>query len=399
VKQNKRDSGTSVKVDTAVIGAGAAGLICAIEAGKRKRSVVILEHNALTGKKIKISGGGRCNFTNISVDASKFVSNNPGFCVSALARYTSLDFISLVERNGIAYHEKEKGQLFCQGSSQQIIDMLEAECRAAGVHIVLNCDVAEITNETSFKILTNQGSYEAGSLVIASGGMSIPSLGATDFGYRVAKQFGLKVVPQKPGLVPLEWKDEDRACYSDLSGISLDSAIRCKNATFRGDMLFTHRGISGPAVLQISSYWNKGEEIIIDLFPSIDAFRIFKQNHQKKILFPSLLEKYLPKRFAERWCELHKMDKPLCETSTKDLQIIADGLKAWKIIPSRTEGFDKAEVTCGGIDTLELSSKTMESKKVRGLFFVGEVVDVTGWLGGYNFQWAWSSGFAAGQYA
>ena len=382
-----------------IIGGGAAGLMCAIETGKRGRKVLVIEHAEKVGKKILISGGGRCNFTNIYAKPENFLSDNPHFCKSALARYTPQDFISLVEKHKIKYHEKKLGQLFCNGSSKEIIDMLLDECRVTGVEILVNCKVSRIARTEEFIVSTNLGEFTADSLVIASGGISIPQMGATDFGHKTAKQFGLKLTEIKPGLVPLTWSKKDLSLYGELSGVSIDSIVSYNKISFRENFLFTHKGLSGPAILQISSYWQKGKPITINLLPEINLTDELSKNSSSRMLLDNFLSLHLPSRFTEKWCEINFPSKPINKLSEKEIEFISGRLHKWQIIPSGTEGFEKAEVTCGGIDTDELSSKTMESKKVKGLYFIGEAVDVTGWLGGYNFQWAWASGFAAGQYA
>lgn len=384
--------------DVIVIGGGAAGLMCAIEAGKRGRRVVVLEHAERLGKKILISGGGRCNFTNLGTSAANFVtSGSPHFCKSALARFSPMDFISLVEKHGIAYHEKKLGQLFCDESSRQVVEMLETECALAKVEIHLNCRVADVKKNSRFQVATNLGAFSCDSLVIATGGLSFPKLGATDFGYRLAERFGLKIIPARPGLVPLIFAEDDRLAYAQLSGISLDVLARVSQASFRENILFTHRGISGPAILQISNYWEKSEPIEFDLLPSKSASELLSRQRDEKKELGTILGQWLPQRFVQTWCQQNAPSRPMNRYSPRELEAIATGLHAWKIFPSNDEGYAKAEVTLGGIDTHELSSRTMESRRVPGLFFVGEVVDVTGWLGGYNFQWAWASGFAAGQ--
>lgn len=369
--------------------------MCAIEAGKRGRKVLVLEHAVKIGKKILISGGGRCNFTNLDVKPENFLSNNPHFCKSALARFTPQDFISLVEKHGIKYHEKKLGQLFCDGSAKEIVQMLQQECAEAGVEIKINCTVSEIQKNEEFEIKTTVGKFTSESLVIATGGISIPQMGATDFGYKIAKQFGIKVTRTVPGLVPFVLPDET---YSELSGLSVDSIVSCNGLSFRENILFTHKGLSGPAILQISSYWNEGAEVNIDLIPDTDVEQLIIEHKPNKTELVNILAKFFPKRFAEKWCEVNFPTKPANRITEKEISAISESLHGWKLVPKGTEGFGKAEVTKGGIDTNELSSKTMEAKKVSGLYFIGEVVDVTGWLGGYNFQWAWSSGFAAGQY-
>jgi predicted Rossmann fold flavoprotein len=383
--------------DVIIIGAGAAGLMCAIEAGKRGRTVLVIEHAEKIGKKILISGGGRCNFTNKTIASKNFLSENEHFCKSALARYTQKDFISLVEAHNIAYHEKTLGQLFCDGSSREIVTMLATECAKANAEIIANTTVTDIRKSESFTVETSAGEFDSKSLVIASGGLSIPKIGATNFGYKIAEQFDIDIIPLRPALVPLLWNNEDRRRYGDLSGISIPVKVTCKKTSFKENLLFTHRGLSGPAILQISSYWKEEEKISVDLLEYIDLEKVFQKYRQEKRELGSVISKYLPRNFVQRWCAVHAPSKPMNQLSDKALRQIAQLLHNWEITPAATEGFEKAEVTSGGIDTKELSSKTMEAKKVEGLYFIGEVVDVTGWLGGYNFQWAWSSGWAAGQ--
>ena len=385
--------------DVIVIGAGAAGLFCAITAGKRGRRVLVLEHADRIGKKIAISGGGRCNFTNLYSGPDSFTSANPHFCKSALARYTPSDFISLVKKHRIAYHEKKLGQLFCDGSSQQIIDMLLSECQDAGVEVRCKSNVLSVSKsaETGFHLETAKGSLTCASFVTATGGLSIAPLGATDFGYRLAEQFGLQIEPPRAGLVPLKLAPDIQKRLTPLSGVSLDVLVSCLNQEFRENMLITHRGLSGPAILQISSYWRPGEQVLINLLPDEDVPGILKQEQTSDIELANLLSRYLPKRFARAWCEIFAPSKPLKQYSSAELARIAERLESMTIAPAGTEGFKKAEVTAGGVSTAELSSQTMEAKRVSGLYFIGEVVDVTGHLGGHNFQWAWASGFAAGQ--
>ncbi len=375
--------------DVAVLGAGAAGLMCAIEAGKRGKRVVVLERNNQPGKKILISGGGRCNFTNLHCEPDNFLTANPHFPKSALARYTPRGFIDLIEKHRIAYHEKKLGQLFCDSSASQIVDMLLEECRVAGVRIVLDCHVSQVRPSEGFVLETNQGEFTAPALVVASGGLSIPKLGATSLGYDIAKQFGLRVIPCRPALVPLTFSALDRGGYCDLAGVSTDVAASLDGHRFREKMLITHRGLSGPAILQISSYWTPGREIGIDLAPGIDL--------ETEVDLKVRLSDLLPNRFLNRWLERNGFPKALHPLTLKQRTSLASLLHAWRITPAGTEGYEKAEVTAGGVDTGELSSKTMESRRVPGLYFVGELVDVTGHLGGFNFQWAWASGFAAGQ--
>jgi predicted Rossmann fold flavoprotein len=382
--------------DAIIIGGGAAGLFCAIEAGKRRRKVLVVEHSERVGKKISISGGGRCNFTNLHASAQQFLSANPHFCKSALARYTPRDFITLVEKHGIRYHEKKLGQLFCDQSAQQIIDLLLNECADAGVEIRCDCKVDKVVkSDESFVVQANSGTFTSTSLVIATGGLSIKPLGATDFGYRVAEQFGLEIEQPRPGLVPFTLEPGLLQQLSKLSGISIDTNVNHDNASFRENVLITHRGLSGPAVLQISSYWKPGQTISIDLLPDIPIAEVFAANPTGEVA--TVLARYLPKRFAQAWCDLYASAKPLKQYSRRELESLALRLHNFEFTPTGTEGFKKAEVTVGGVSTKELSSQTMEARKVPGLYFIGEVVDVTGHLGGFNFQWAWSSGYAAGQ--
>jgi predicted Rossmann fold flavoprotein len=381
--------------DALILGGGAAGLMCAIEAGKRGRRVAILEHADRLGKKILISGGGRCNFTNLHCRPENFLSSNPHFAKSAPARYTPADFIALVEKHRIPYHEKTLGQLFCDRSARDILAMLEEECRSAGVSIFLNTRIQEITRTTDFVARTSSAEFRATRLVVATGGLSIPKIGATSFGYDLARQFGLKIVDPWPGLVPLVLDSEDRSRYCDLTGVSSEVIASCDGQQFREKMLFTHRGLSGPAILQISSYWKKPREITIDLTPGSEPTAIFRDPKTRRTLtaLRSEFRKTLPARLADRWIEHHS---PASWTNAA-LADFEQRAHAWTILPSATEGYEKAEVTAGGVDTNELSAKTMESRRVPGLYFIGEVVDVTGHLGGFNFQWAWASGAAAGR--
>jgi predicted Rossmann fold flavoprotein len=384
-----------MKFDAIIIGAGAAGLFCAIEAGKRGKRILVVEHNAQVGRKILISGGGRCNFTNIHTKAENFISNNSHFCKSALARYTPQDFVELVKKHRIEYYEKTLGQLFCRESSRLIVEMLLAECTKAKVEIRTNCSVKNVRKNDFFEVETSQGIFSAENLVIATGGLSFPKIGATDFGYKIARQFSLKIVETRPSLVPLVFSNGKS--FGKLAGVSVDSLISSDKQSFRENILFTHRGLSGPAILQISNYWQKKKAISIDLMPNFNALELFEQNRDSKQNLDNFLSKFLPNRFAEIFTSTNFPNKPLNQFNRKEIENIAENLNNWQVLFDETEGFHKAEVTLGGVDTNELSSQTMESKKVKGLFFIGEVVDVTGWLGGYNFQWAWSSGFAAGQ--
>ena len=378
------------------MGGGAAGLMCAIAAGRRGRRVLLLEHAERLGKKILISGGGRCNFTNLHVQPENFLSANPDFCKSALSRFTPSDFIGLVEKHRIPWHEKKLGQLFCDGSSRQIVGLLEAECRAACVEILLGCKVLSIRKNRAFQVETNRGLFSSNSLVIATGGLSFAKLGATDFGYRIAKEFDLKATALRPALVPLEFREP--AGFGALSGISLEAVAHCGAQGFREHILLTHRGLSGPAILQISSYWREGENIEMDLLPGQSAVSLLS-NKPGNQTAGTVLSRHLPKRFVQHWCHSQSIpNKPIRKYTGPELETITRQLHHWKITPQATAGYQKAEVTLGGVSTAELSSKTMEARSVPGLYFIGEVVDVTGWLGGYNFQWAWSSGHAAGQY-
>lgn len=389
------------KKDVIIIGAGASGLMCAIESGKRGRSVLILDHASQVGRKIHISGGGSCNFTNTNVSDTNFISNNPHFCKSALSRFKPRDIITMLEKYGVKYVEREEGQLFCATSSEDIIRMLEGECNDAGVKMILNCKIMDVKKIDHFIISTDHGIFESESLVIATGGLAYPQIGASDLGYRIAKQFGLKVTETRPALVPFIFSREDLKIFGELSGISIDASIKCRNMTFRGSVLFTHKGLSGPAILQISSYWKEGDVIVIDLLPDIDIFRFLveKQQNKSKTEMHNLICDFLPTRLAKNWCDLNIQSKPAIQYNEKELRKIALQLHNWEIRPKSTEDYRTAEVTLGGIDTNELSSKNMESIKVKGLYFTGEVIDVTGQLGGYNLHWAWASGFVAGQYA
>ena len=382
------------KFDALVLGAGAAGLLCAIEAGKRGRRVAVLEHAERVGKKILISGGGRCNFSNILCQPENFISANEHFAKSALARYTPADFIALVEKHRIPYHEKTLGQLFCDRSAQDIIDLLESECRAAEVQIFLQCRIQEVHRTTEFVVHSESGEFRAPALVVATGGLSIPKMGATPFGYELAQQFGLKIVETKPALVPFVLSGKDRSRYCDLAGVSAEVVAKSNHHAFREKMLITHRGLSGPAILQSSSYWEKGQPIHLDLAPDHQiASTIRAAQLRNSAAAQKAFQGILPRRFAERWLEHHAPTAWNNEALAKWEKQVHN----WVIKPADTEGYEKAEVTAGGVDTAELSSKTMECPNVKGLFFIGEVVDVTGHLGGFNFQWAWASGAAAGR--
>ena len=381
--------------DAIILGAGAAGLMCAIEAGKRGRRVIVLERNDRIGRKILISGGGRCNFTNVHTRPENFLSGNPHFAKSALARYTPAEFIALVEKHRIAYHEKKLGQLFCNGSAREIIATLEEECRRAKVEIVTSVQIAEVRRADRFVVETNRATFEAPALVVATGGLSIPKIGATGFGYELARQFGVKIRATRPALVPLTFDAGDRKHYADLSGVSAEVIASFDGAEFREKMLITHRGLSGPAILQASSYWRPGEPIALDLAPGRDVTGALRASPAGRDVntAKAALRAALPARLAERWLELH----PPANWTNAALAEFERRIHHWEFLPGGTEGYEKAEVTAGGVDTDELSAKTMECKRVPGLYFIGEVVDVTGHLGGFNFQWAWASGYSAGQ--
>ncbi|MFT2089544.1 NAD(P)/FAD-dependent oxidoreductase [Paraglaciecola sp. 2405UD69-4] len=388
-------------VDVIVIGAGAAGLFCAIEAAKRGRNVTVLDHAKRLGGKILMSGGGRCNFTNMYASHENFLSNNPHFCKSALSRYTQWDFIGLVSEHGIAYHEKTLGQLFCDDSAKDILNMLLAECEKAGVTITNQCEILAVEkSDIGFEVNTAKGQFQTESLVVATGGLSMPKLGASPYGYKLAEQFGLKVLPTRAGLVPFTLHEQDKKVLAELSGISLDASASCNNTAFNENILFTHRGLSGPAVLQISSFWEPGETVEFDLFPNGDLLAELQKTQQKQpdVQLSTALSSHYPKRYVQAALPyLGVENKPLKQYQGKQLEQAALAFHQWQLKPNGTEGYRTAEVTLGGVDTDELSSKTMEAKKVKGLYFVGEVMDVTGWLGGFNFQWAWSSGWVAGQ--
>ncbi|MFD1200086.1 NAD(P)/FAD-dependent oxidoreductase [Brucella gallinifaecis] len=386
-------------VDVLIIGAGAAGMMCAIQAAKRGRSVLVLDHAKMPGDKIRISGGGRCNFTNIHASPKNFLSQNPHFCISALSRYTQSDFIKMVEKHHIAYHEKTLGQLFCDGSATQIINMLLDEMRHNGARLQLETSIESVEkNERGFVVSHSAGRVNAKSLVIATGGKSIPKMGATGFGYNIATQFGLRLVETRPGLVPLTFEPLLLERLKPLAGIAVDAVVSCNKMKFTEAMLFTHRGISGPSILQVSSYWREGDEIAISMLPKLDLFQALRDQRSKngKQALQTALSLYLPKKLAQ----LVAADFPptnLADLPDAVLRQVSTVVNEWRVKPAGSEGYRTAEVTLGGVDTRDLESKTMESKTVRGLYFIGEVIDVTGWLGGYNFQWAWSSGWSAGQ--
>ena len=388
--------------DVIIIGASASGLMCAIEAAKRGRNVTVLDHANKAGKKILMSGGGRCNFTNYNISSENYISHNSHFVKSALKRFTQWDFIAIVESYKIPYHERDHGQLFCNDSSKDILNLLLDECKKAKVKIQLNCIISDIKHKEdgSFIIKSEKIIYQCHSLVVASGGLSIPKMGASPFGYKVAEQFNIKVWPTAAGLVPFTLHNHDKEKLSDLSGIAINSIVNVKNKSFRENILFTHRGLSGPAILQISSYWSAGEEVEINLLPDIDLLNelIITCEKQPHIKLKTLLHKLLPKRLVAIFVENELLDKTFQEISQKQFINIAAIFQKWKIKPNGTEGYRTAEVTIGGVDCDALSSKTFESKTVTGLYFVGEVMDISGWLGGYNFQWSWSSGWCAGQY-
>ena len=388
--------------DVIIIGAGAAGLMCAIEAGKRGRKVLLLDNGKRVGRKILMSGGGRCNFTNMYAGPENFLSQNKHFCKSALSRYTQWDFIALVQKHAIAYHEKTLGQLFCDDSAKDIVDMLLSEAKAANVQIALQQSITGVSfADGQYTVTTAELSRQCHSLVVASGGLSLPNLGATAFGFQLAEQFGLKVLPLRAALVPLTWQPSDKAVFEEISGVSLPVTAEANGTVFPEDMLFTHRGLSGPAILQMSSYWQPGDEVVVNMAPQTDLieFLTVQQQAHPEQEVKTALGKLLPKRLVEKLLELKVFtNQPLKALNPKSIKQLADNLHAYVFKPNGTEGYRTAEVTIGGVDTDYLSSKTMEAKQQPGLYFIGEVVDVTGWLGGYNFQWAWASGWVAGQY-
>jgi predicted Rossmann fold flavoprotein len=389
--------------DVAVIGAGAAGMMCAAVAGQRGARVVLIDHATKLAEKIRISGGGRCNFTNLEADRpERYLSENPHFARSALSRYTPADFIALVKRHRIAFHEKHKGQLFCDDSAEQIIEMLQAECGAGNVHWRMPCAVSAVRRAgQSYELDTNAGMLRANRVVIATGGLSIPKIGATDFGYRIARQFGLRIVEPRPALVPLTFASDAWKPFTELAGVSLGVRVRCNDGLFDEDLLFTHRGLSGPAILQISSHWNPREAISIDLLPSVRQAQAEEEllalKRASKQTVANALSSWLPRRLAEQWSAMkgQTQERRIADVADADLRTLAISLKNWSLVPTGTEGYRKAEVTRGGVATDELSQSTLEARRAPGLHFIGEVVDVTGWLGGYNFQWAWASGVAA----
>jgi predicted Rossmann fold flavoprotein len=387
------------KVDVVILGAGAAGMMCAIEAGRRGRRVVLLDHAERVGKKILISGGGRCNFTNIHTRPENFLSENPHFAKSALARFTPADIIAMIERHGIRYHEKTLGQLFCDRSANDVISMLERECADAGVRLIVGTRILSVVPDGHFRVQTTDTTFEAEAVVVATGGLSIPKMGATGFGYALAQQFGLRIVDCRPALVPLVFNAEDRERWCDLTGVSAEvvaiAGARPRRGSFREKMLVTHRGLSGPAILQASSYWRPGEAVTLDLSPGVEVMAPLLARNARRDTAAAVLaiRAALPARMAERWVAVHEPT----DWTNASLANMEQQLHSWQITPAGTEGYVKAEVTAGGVDTAELDAKTMQSRKVPGLYFIGEVVDVTGWLGGYNFQWAWASGASAGR--
>jgi predicted Rossmann fold flavoprotein len=390
------------KTDVIIIGAGASGLMCSIEAGKRHRKVLVIDHAKKPGRKILMSGGGFCNFTNYHINADNYISHNPHFCKSALSRYTPWDFLTLAEKHHIAFSEKAHGQLFCDGSSRDILNMLLSECEQAGVSFLLNSKIEKIErlSEHRFKVYGSRGNYICQSLVVATGGLSIPAIGASPLGYEIAEQFHIKVWPQRAGLVPFTLQPKDKEKLSALSGIAVDAVVGNKRQSFSENVLFTHRGLSGSAILQMSSYWQPGEELTINLLPEIDLVNVLKeqQRQRPRRKVKSVLAEYLPKRLVAIMIMRDLAESPLRTISHKQFKEISAQLKQWTVKPSGTEGYRTAEVTLGGVDCNAISSKTMETHQVAGLFFTGEVLDVSGWLGGYNLQWAWSSGWCAGQY-
>lgn len=385
--------------DVIIIGAGAAGLMCAAEAGKRGRKVLLLDHAKKAGEKIRISGGGRCNFTNLYTTASDFISQNPHFCKSALARFTPYDTIAMFEEAGIAWHEREHGQLFCDGSAKQVVDMLLHRCQQTGVQIQLACQIEDVTHNGDFHVQTKLGIFTSPSLVLATGGLSIPKMGATGFGHHMAQQFGINLIATRAGLAPFRLTSQEHEQLKTLAGISLPVVVSCRQQSFQEALLFTHRGMSGPAILQISSYWREGDAVEVNFLPNMNIQAYLKEqvSTRGKQTLRTVLSDILPKRLVLLWCDMYLSDIPIQQLSSKQLAHIENTIHHWSFKPAATEGYRTAEVTLGGVDTAELSSKTMQSKRIKGLYFIGEVVDVTGHLGGFNFQWAWASSYAAGQ--
>lgn len=391
-----------LQVDVVVIGAGASGLMCAIEAGKRGRRVLVLDHANKAGKKILMSGGGRCNFTNYTIEAESFISQNPHFCKSALSRFTQWDFLALIDQYKIPFHEREHGQLFCNDSAKDILQLLLDECKKANVSIQLNCKIQQLQKitEQEFQLKTAQQTIQCQSVVVATGGLSIPKMGATAYGYQLAEQFDIPVLPVCAALVPFTLQSNDKEKFSPLSGIAVPCELSNHRQSFKENILFTHRGLSGPAILQISSYWRPGEEVVVDYLPDLDLANALKQKRSDKVKLQlkNILTTWLPKRLVEVLISHKLLAISIQDLSNKQIKDISRTIKHWEIKPNGTEGYRTAEVTLGGVDCSVISSKTMESNTVKGLYFVGEVLDITGWLGGYNFQWAWSSGWCAGQY-
>jgi predicted Rossmann fold flavoprotein len=389
---------TPVK-DVIIIGAGAAGMMCGAECGKRGRTVLVIDHAEKAGKKILVSGGGRSNFTNIRVSDENYISGNPHFVRSALSSFTQQDFLDLIGQHGISWEEREYGRLFCRESASRIVTMLEKECSQVGVGFSLGTEVLKVEKADFFRLTTSKEIYQAQSLVVATGGLTWPQIGSTAFAYDTAEQFGINVVSPSPALVPFVYRQEDAMNFSDLSGISLPAHVSCGGKTFLEDILFTHKGLSGPAILQASSYWEKENPVVLDFLPGTDTYDLFTKNRELKIEMKTFLSRSIPKRLSEKLCGIVSLPKTVNKFSNKEYKALSALINSFRIVPQSTEGFDAAEATRGGVDTRELSSRTMESRKIRGLFFIGEAVDVTGQLGGYNLQWAWSSGYAAGQHA
>lgn len=378
--------------DAIIIGGGAAGLFCAFSAGRLGKRVLVLEHNAEVGRKILISGGGRCNFTNINTGPENFLSQNPHFCKSALSRYSPQDFVQLVQKHGIPYYEKKLGQLFCRDNSRAIVEMLLTECRSARVEVRTGCSVDGVEKDENFRIKTGSGDFQSKSVVVACGGLSFPKIGATDLGYRIARHFGLKIVETRPSLVALVLEGES---YKTLAGVSVDSLVTSGEHSFRENILFTHRGLSGPAILQISNYWEKNRSVSIDLLPDVNLLDLIANSQPSNQTPANYLSQFMPLRFSREFANRNLPSKPLSSLNNKGLERIGHAVNDWRVKFRDTEGYDRAEVTLGGVSTSELDSRSMESRKVKGLYFIGEVIDVTGWLGGYNFQWAWASASAA----
>lgn len=389
---------SKMKKNVIIIGAGASGLMCAIEAAKRGRSVLIMDHMPRIGSKIRISGGGKCNFSNRHISSDNYLSRNRHFCKSALSRFAPGDIIRLLIEYRIPFEEKEHGRLFCAVSSGRVVDMLHREYKKAGVESILNSTVQEVRRIDMFQVTTDHGTFASDALVIATGGLSYQNLGASDLGHRIAKQFGMQITPVRPALVPLTLSRQESAFFKDLSGVSFEAIVTCGRESFKEEVLVTHHGLSGPGILQVSSYWERGSDIHINILPDQNIDELLTAHRYERIELKNFLARYLPRRLAAAWCTRFRMSKPLCQYSDKELRGIAAALRNWELKPSGTEGYKSAEVTLGGVDTHELSSRNMESKRVPGLYFIGEVVDVTGQLGGYNLHWAWASGYTAGQF-